>query len=181
MTSPLVGSIEFLKDFGFFDVVLPFLLVFTIFFAILEKTKVFGTEGKDKEPRKNVNAMVAFTVAFFVIAAKEAVNFIQVSLPHVAMILLVIICFMLLAGSFMGDEGFSLEKHSGLKIFLIVVILIGIILVSLNALGWLEAPLEFIMDNWDTPVISTFIFLAVIVLVVWVVVGGGKKKKGDKD
>lgn len=180
MTSPLVGSIEFLKDFGFFDVVLPFLFVFTIFFAILEKTRVFGTEGKDKEPRKNVNAMVAFTVAFFVIATKEAVSFIQVSLPHVAMILLVIICFMLLVGSFMGEGGFSLENHTAWKVFLMTIIFIGMILISLNALGWLETPLEFIIDNWDTPIISTFIFLGVIALVVWAVVGGGKKKK-EKD
>ena len=37
------GIIEFFEKIGIYDVVLPFLLVFTIVFAILEKTKVFGT------------------------------------------------------------------------------------------------------------------------------------------
>ena len=40
----LGSAIDFLKDFGFFDVILPFLLVFSILFGILEKTKVFGVE-----------------------------------------------------------------------------------------------------------------------------------------
>ena len=35
----LGGTIEFLQDFGFFDVILPFLLIFTITFGVLEKIK----------------------------------------------------------------------------------------------------------------------------------------------
>ena len=49
MVSPLESAINFFKEFGLFSVVLPFLLVFTIVFAILEKTKVLGTEGKKDE------------------------------------------------------------------------------------------------------------------------------------
>ena len=37
MASVLGNTIEFFTRFGMFDVVLPFLLVFTIVFAILEK------------------------------------------------------------------------------------------------------------------------------------------------
>ena len=36
--------INVLVDLGVYDVILPFLLVFTIVFAILEKTKVLGLE-----------------------------------------------------------------------------------------------------------------------------------------
>ena len=82
-TTVLGEAIDLLQDFGFFDVVLPFLLVFTIVFGILEKTKIFGTEkfkGNDI-PKKNLNAMVAFSIAFFVVAAKEIVASLQESLP----------------------------------------------------------------------------------------------------
>ena len=53
----LGGAVDFLQDFGFFDVVLPFLLVFTLVFGILEKTKIFGTEkvGDKEYPKKNIN------------------------------------------------------------------------------------------------------------------------------
>ena len=45
MTETAFGSvIVFFQDLGMYDVVLPFLLVFAIVYAILEKTKVFGTE-----------------------------------------------------------------------------------------------------------------------------------------
>ncbi|MBM3199831.1 hypothetical protein FJZ53_02750, partial [Candidatus Woesearchaeota archaeon] len=68
--SPLGGAIEFLKEFGFFDVVLPFLLVFTIVFAVLEKTKIFGG---GKESKKNINAMIAFVFALFFVSATNLV------------------------------------------------------------------------------------------------------------
>jgi len=51
MTSPLVNAIEFLKEFCFFDVVLPFLLVFSITFAVLEKTRILGVESDGKTPK----------------------------------------------------------------------------------------------------------------------------------
>ena len=54
----LGGVIGFFQRIGIYDVVLPFLLTFTIVFAILEKTRVFGVEkieGADY-PRKNLNS-----------------------------------------------------------------------------------------------------------------------------
>ena len=41
------GIIGFLDKIGVYDVILPFLLVFTIVFAILEKTKVLGLDKID--------------------------------------------------------------------------------------------------------------------------------------
>ena len=41
MATPFREILEFFTRIGVFDVVLPFLLVFTIVFALLERTKVF--------------------------------------------------------------------------------------------------------------------------------------------
>ena len=60
------GVIEFFNRLGVYDIVLPFLLIFSIVFAILEKTKILGTEeveGK-KYTKKSINAIVAFVVSF---------------------------------------------------------------------------------------------------------------------
>ena len=61
----LGGTIDFLGRLGVYDVLLPFLLVFTLVFAFLEKTKVLGVEiVKDKAgnehtyTRKNLNAII---------------------------------------------------------------------------------------------------------------------------
>ena len=63
--------IGFLDKIGIYDVVLPFILVFTIVFVILEKTRVLGTETIEGKPytKKNINAMVAFVIAFFVVGS----------------------------------------------------------------------------------------------------------------
>ena len=63
-TTGFRGVIVFLEKLGVYDVVLPFLLVFTIVFAILEKTRVLGTDDIDGKPwpKKNLNAVVAFVV-----------------------------------------------------------------------------------------------------------------------
>jgi len=65
--SMLAESLQFLSRLGVFDVILPFLLVFTIVYAILEKTKVLGTEkvGGKVASRKNLNSMVSFVIGFF--------------------------------------------------------------------------------------------------------------------
>ena len=69
----------FFESVGIYDVLLPFLLVFTIMFAILEKTKVLGTEVINNEtvPRRNLNSLAAFSIAFFVIANQKLVAIIN--------------------------------------------------------------------------------------------------------
>ena len=82
MASTFRGVIEFFAELGIYDVILPFLLVFTIIFAILEKSRVFGTEkiGDIVYTRKNLNSMVAFVIAFLVVASTQIVAIINTAL-----------------------------------------------------------------------------------------------------
>ncbi|MBS3057685.1 MAG: hypothetical protein J4415_03605, partial [Candidatus Diapherotrites archaeon] len=77
MASSFREALGFLDNIGVYDVVLPFILVFVIVFAILEKTRVFGVytypDGKEY-PKKNLDSMVAFCIAFFVIASSQLVE-----------------------------------------------------------------------------------------------------------
>lgn len=178
MPTVLGSAIEFLQEFGFFDVILPFLLVFTIVFGILEKTKIFGVEkvGDKEYPKKGINSMIAFVIAFFVIAAREVVASIQVSLPQVVLVLIVLVSFMLLAGSFMSDKQFSFE-NSKWAIFLTLVIFISVLLIFINSFGWLSPVTSFFAGN--TALLAPIAFLVILVGAVLYVVGG--KPKGGKD
>ena len=51
-----------LQQMGVLDVLLPFLLVFTIVFAVLQKTKILGTEkvGDEQKPKKNFKRSCTF-------------------------------------------------------------------------------------------------------------------------
>jgi len=96
MASILTDALVFLESFGFFDVVLPFLLVFTLVFAILEKTKILGVnDDTAKTAKKNINAMVAFAIGLFVVLATQVVQVIKESLPLVALVLVIIISLLL--------------------------------------------------------------------------------------
>ncbi len=189
MTSPLVKALDFLKDFGFFEVILPFLLVFTLVFAILEKTKLFGEENVkgEKYPRKNVDAMIAFVIAFFVIAATNVVGIIKEAMPKISLVLIILISFMLLAGSFMGDKQFNFEENKIFKWFLILVIFIGILLIFLSSIksessdeSWLETFWNFISSGAESStILGSVIFLAFLLIIIGYVVGfkseGGTK------
>ena len=180
--SSLGNAIEFLKDFGFFDVVLPFLLVFTIVFGVLEKTKIFGTEKyKDQDqPRRNLNSVVAFCIAFFVVAAGNIVTTIQTSLPIVALVLIVIIIFLLLFGALMGQDelqhGISLWKHQGFKTFFIIAIFTAVISILLASVGYLDDIVAY-STNLGGTFITSLVFLILVVIAIWFITSNKGEEK----
>ena len=89
MPSVLRNTIDFFERFGMFDVILPFLLVFTIVFAILEKTRVLGEENG--QPKKNLDSMVAFGSALLVAVAVNIIEVINRALPNLALLLIILI------------------------------------------------------------------------------------------
>lgn len=180
------GTLEFFGKLGVYDVILPFLLVFTIFYAILEKTKIFGIEkmeGGKETTRKNLNAMTAFVVAFFVIASTRLVALINQVLASTVLLLLLSICFLLLVGSFhTGKEEFALKK--GWKSLFMWIMFIGIVLVFLNALGWLQVIYSYVFFQFNSVVVSSIILVIIIVVAIAYITGGlggsEKKKKSEE-
>jgi hypothetical membrane protein len=180
MVSTFRGVLEFFVRLGVYDVVLPFLLVFTIVFAILEKTKVFGTEKtKDGEfTRKNMNAMTAFVVAFLVIASSRLVAIINETMANMVLLLMMSVCFLILIGSFMREtkEGVFLQK--GWATFFTIIMFVGIVLIFFNALGWLEPAWEYLLQHYDsTAVASIILIVGMVALVYWIVKEPKTKKE----
>ena len=165
------GVIELLGKLGVYDVVLPFLLIFTIVFAILEKTKILGTEkvGDKETTKKNLNSMVALAMAFLVIASTQLVAVINAVMANVVLLLILAICFLLLVGVFFGSKEFTLEKYPGWIRFFMVLMFIGIVLIFLNALDWLKY-LFAIFVYWDAQWAVTAVFLIVILIFIWYIV-----------
>ena len=183
MASTLQSAIEFFRAFGLFDVVLPFLLVFTIIFAILEKTRILGQEDKET-PKKNLDAMVSFVVALLVVATNKVVTAINKSLPNVVLLIVVFLSFLLMLGIFWKSEEFDFKgKHPAWYTAFSVILFIGLIFVFLDALTmddgktWLEYLLSFIGKNSGGSVLGSIVFLGVTIAAIFVVVNG--PKKGD--
>lgn len=177
--STLRGVISFFVDIGIYDVVLPFLLVFTIVFAILEKTKVFGTEviEGEKYPKKNLNAITAFAIAFFVVASAQLVEFITKVSSQVVILLLASVFFLMLIGSVMkeSEDGIALEEGQGA---FIAAMAVGLIFIFLNGLNWLTPIYEFFRDHWsDEWVASIVLILLIAAFIAWVTKSPAKKSK----
>lgn len=173
--------IEFLGDLGVYDIILPFLLVFTIVFAILEKTKVLGmekVEGREVS-KKNLNSMVAFVVAFLVIASTQLVAVINEVMANVVLLLILAVSFILLVGVFFGDKEFTLEKQSTWARFFMVFMFLGIVVIFLNALGWLRQVITLI-ENFDQEWAVTIIFIAIILGFIWYITYEPKRSSLEK-
>ena len=183
-------TIDFFGRLGIYDVILPFLLIFTIVFAILEKTKIFGLEeleGK-KYPKKNLDARVAFVIAFFVVASSQLVESITQISSQVVILLLLSVFFLILVGSFAKEteEGFFLP--GGLNTTFMVIMFVGIVGIFLNAIktesgqSWLDFIMEFISTKWNTDWVASLILIGVIIgFMAYVMGGSGPKKEKKKE
>jgi len=91
------------------NVILPFLLVFVVIFAILEKVKILG------EDKRNANVVVALVVSLLFVGVQSAVGFTITVIPLIAMLIMILLCFYLLFG-FAG-----VHESKGVKIMLGVI------------------------------------------------------------
>lgn len=182
------STLVFFDKLGIYDVILPFLLVFTIVFAILEKTKVLGTEVIDgqKLAKKNLNALTAFVIAFLTIASSRIVSIINQTAAHIVILLLLSVFFLMLMGSFMkeSDEPFALSKPWS-TIFMIIMF-VGIVLIFLNAITtpqgvtWLQVLFFFVGDFHNSTLVSSVILLIVVLGFMYYIVKE-PNRKGTSD
>ncbi len=159
------GVIDFMGKIGVYDVILPFLLVFTIIFAILEKTRILGIEkiNNVEVTRKNLNTIVAFSISFFVIASVQLVGIISSIMANVALILVISVCFLMMVGVFYKDGEFDFAgKHKGWTSAFIIISFIALIIIFLNAMDWLQFIVS-LFENWNADWAASIIFMAFVI------------------
>ena len=179
MASDFRETIVFLNDLGLYDVVLPFLLVFTVTFALLDKTKVLGEEKVDGQeggyPKKHLNSLAAFVIAFFVVASSKLVETIMQISSQIVILLLGGFFFLLLAGSIVtsskNDTPYFLSEGWPRNVGL-GIMFIGLVFIFLNTLKtgsgssektWLMAILDW-FSRFSTDIsVSAIVLVAIIV------------------
>ncbi len=180
------GVLVFFHDVGVYNVILPFLLVFTLVYALLEKTRVFGVErvGENEYTKKNVNSLVAFCIAFFVVASAQLVAIISEIVANTVLLLILLVCFMLLVGSMERDDPKGFKLRGWTKHAFYVIMFAGILLIFLNALGWLQVAWDYIVLYWDTQFVGMIMLLVVLLLLMLFVTHTPKseeQKQKDKE
>jgi len=111
-----------MEQIGFTEIVLPFIIVFTVVFAVLQKSRVLGADAKGN-PKTNYNAMVAFVIGFFVLIMFKTLKAITLFTRYVV-ILLVAFVFLGIILSFIGGRLYmsGAVKFVGLALILFVLL-----------------------------------------------------------
>ena len=160
-------AIDYLVDIGVYEVFLPFLLIFAIIFAILEKTKILGAD------KSNINAIVAVVVGLLVIVQTGIVEIINTFLPRISLIIVVILMGLLIIAMLAGKEFTGLKE--GALGFGIIVTIIAVILALTGTPGsaaWLTPADRDALLRIGIPLL---IFLGVI----WFVMKGPSRSNED--
>ncbi len=188
MVSVFRGTLDFFDKLGVFDVVLPFLLVFTVVFAIFDKTRILGTEKIEnvEYPKKNLNAIVAFAIAFFVVASSKLVELITTISSQVVILLILIVFFLLLIGTFF-KEGEPVALEGKWRSWFMGIMLVGIIIIFTDALkrdsgeSWLDFIVSYILNNFSSNLVASLILIGVIIFFIVYIIGGEKKPAAKKE
>ena len=150
------------------QLVLVFLLVFTLIFAVLQKSKILG-EGK-----KQMDALVALAIGLIVISVGSVLDFLQQIIPFLAIALIILLVFLILLGMVFNEKTF--EVMPWLKYVFGVAILIAVtVAVLIFTKGWDYITSWFGSNNsWG----SNIVLIAVIVVAMIIAFfGSGKKDK----
>jgi len=158
------------EEIGAFDVLLPFLLVFTLAFGVLDKSKILGK-------MKQLNIVVSLVIALLFIRNQALVGLVNRFLPNVSIFMIIILMFLLLVGIFVGKE------HSGwtgnlLGVAFFVSLIFIIWALSSNTIGE-TLDLPDYLTNLDDQTKGTIIFVGVFVIIIWLVTRE-EKKQGEE-
>ena len=179
--APLENVLTLLTQFGFFRVVLPFLLIFALMYAILMKTGVLG-DAANQTWVKGISAVVSMTIAFFVISSTPVVNLMMTFIPQASFIILAaFFLLMILMFVFPGEipgEGID-KKILGVVALILIIVFLGIIGTATPNVPFLSGLAQGLMGNFALPELSQqtiYLVIAVLVmfvlplLIVWLVV-----------
>jgi hypothetical protein len=176
MTTPFETAVRSLKDLGFFQFLLPFLLSAAIFYGLLRKTQLFGPAEKNVA----VNATIAIVASFFVwsmpillginIETQLAAFFVQ------GMgVTLVLMLSLLIGGMFLPPDlpkVINEKFKSGAFVGIVILggIILGIILLVSSGLFNVFAPSGFSFrwgDDTTTTIGVVILLIAAVVAIIW--------------
>jgi len=172
----LAQGIFRLQEIGIMDVILPFILIFTIVFAILQKTKILGHDDTpEKKPKKNFNAVIALVMGLAVVVPhitgtyptpeSDIVNIVNTALPNVSVVLIAVVMMLLMIGVFGGGVDFSKSKIAGWAVGFAIL---ATLFIFGTAAYWWELPnwLNFLYDS-DTQalIVILLVFGALIAFI----------------
>lgn len=141
MADSLVGgAFDILIKIGFLNLIVPFVLFYSIVFGMLEKTQLFAADkAKAKDESRNLHSLIAFALGITATAASYAVGITQNFLPVLGIASVVLLGFMMVLGMAFGPEFDStISKSKFYKVIIgitaVALLLAAVLIIAYNGL-----------------------------------------------
>jgi len=166
------SALYYLDMYGLTDLVLPFLLIFTIAFAVLQQIGLF-------EDRK-YNAVIALTLSLLTViphvtgrypAGYDVIEIINRFLPNALLVIVSLFIFLVLISSVSSKQTAKESPIVSLLAFLAVIALIFVFFASFTPTlpYWLSG-------LFDSTTLSFLLMLLVAVVVIWFITRPGTER-----
>ena len=160
------------------DIVLPFLLIFTVIYAILQRSKLLG------EGRKNFNVVVALVIGLLVIIPhitgtypynQDPVSILNNAIPQISIFIILVLMLMLLVGIWGAEVSWIGGRVTGwiaLISFIVVVYIFG---ASANL--WHNSSWFWWLSDPNTQ--ALILIILVFAILVWFITKDTNKNVGE--
>lgn len=137
-TSQLGEILGILNNLGFFNIILPMVLIYAMVLGILEQTAIFKTtklvDGRQQTVvNKNVNAAIAFSLSLISVASANIVGAITNLSSYLVLFIFIIVYGSLIFATLKssGDSKLDIFENKNFKKFLVFsIFVIGLIIVG---------------------------------------------------
>jgi hypothetical protein len=165
----LEGPFSQLESLGLFDVLLPFILIFTIVFAVLQKIQLFGP---DKTKNKPINTVIALVMGLSVVFPhvlgyyppnRDVVVIMNRALPNVGVVLVAVLMALLIIGV-LGKRfeigGNSASGWIAIAAFAMIIFIFG------SAAEWWGLP-DWLGMLRDPDTMALVVTILVFAIIIW--------------
>lgn len=164
--------ITLLNNLGFFNVILPFLLVYAVMYGILSKYKILGdpfAEGDKGRVTRSLLSIVSASTGFFIVGSANVVLSLRTLIPYLVLFLLTVFFLILAISPFLQREEKSGEIQIGNRTRMIlltfaIIIFTLIVIFTLGLFNYVASAASAsssVLSSLE-PFIETIVILAIM-------------------
>jgi hypothetical protein len=163
--------VRILESWGLTDVLLPFLLIYVVIFAVLTKTKILG------EGRRRFNAVISLVIALMVVVPHvlriyppeaDVIEIMNKAIPNISLVVVAIVMLLVVVGILGGERnwmGGSLSGWVAILAFILVIVIFG------SAAGWWRGWTWF-TNFFGADAVAIVVMILVFAVIVWWITKG---------
>lgn len=172
-----------LEQWGLLDVILPFILIFTLVFATFEKTKILND---DDHKNKKYSAVIAMVMAFAVVIPHvtgnyyygfDIVEIINRALPQVSLLLVAVLMTLLTLGLWTGKRA---DGSKGIGKWFTLASGALVIIIFISSIGVVSVP-YWVYGLLNSEVVPLVVAILVFGLIIKFIAGDGKPAYENRD